>query len=50
MVLDAYQAIGTYPLDVHALGVDVLAAGVLKYLLASAGLAFLWVRPDLAER
>jgi selenocysteine lyase/cysteine desulfurase len=46
-VLDAYQAAGSYPLDVTQLGVDVLAAGVLKYLLASAGLAFLWVRPDL---
>ena len=50
VVLDAYQAAGTYPLDVEALGVDVLAAGVLKYLLASAGLAFMWVRPGLAER
>ncbi|HEX6761307.1 MAG TPA: aminotransferase class V-fold PLP-dependent enzyme [Gaiellaceae bacterium] len=50
VVLDAYQAAGTYPLDVNALGVDVVAAGVLKYLLASAGLAFMWVRPGLAER
>ena len=50
VVLDAYQAAGTYPLDVEALGVDVLAAGVLKYLLASAGLAFLWVRPGLSEQ
>jgi selenocysteine lyase/cysteine desulfurase len=48
VVLDAYQAAGTYPLDVEALGVDVLAAGALKYLLASAGLAFMWVRPGLA--
>jgi selenocysteine lyase/cysteine desulfurase len=47
-VLDAYQAIGTYPLDVEELGVDVLAGGVLKYLLASAGLAFMWTRPGLA--
>jgi selenocysteine lyase/cysteine desulfurase len=46
-VLDAYQAIGTYPLDVRELGVDVLAGGALKYLLASAGLAFMWVRPGL---
>ncbi len=38
-----------YPLDVEALGVDFLAAGVLKYLLASAGLAFLWCRHDLVE-
>ena len=49
VVLDAYQAAGTYPLDVGELGVDVLAAGVLKYLLASAGLAFMWVRPGLAD-
>ena len=49
VVLDAYQAAGTYPLDVESLGVDVVAAGVLKYLLASAGLAFMWVRPGLAE-
>ena len=49
VVLDAYQAIGSYPLDVRALGVDVLVAGVLKYLLGSAGLAFLWCRPGLAE-
>ena len=48
-LLDAYQAAGSYPLDVRALGVDALAAGVLKYLLGSAGLAFLWTRPGLAE-
>jgi selenocysteine lyase/cysteine desulfurase len=50
VVLDAYQAAGSYPLDVGDLGVDVLGAGVLKYLLGSAGLAFLWTRPGLAER
>src|SRR5215217_5609502 len=49
VLLDAYQAIGTYPLDVRELGVDVLAAGVLKYLLGSAGLGFMWCRPGLAE-
>jgi selenocysteine lyase/cysteine desulfurase len=49
VVLDAYQAIGTYPLDVAELGVDVLAAGVLKYLLGSAGLGFMWTRPGLSE-
>ena len=47
-LLDAYQAAGSYPLDVTELGVDALAAGVLKYLLGSAGLAFLWTRPGLA--
>ena len=49
MLLDAYQAIGTYPIDVGELGVDFLGAGVLKYLLASAGLGFLWCRPGLAR-
>ena len=48
VVLDAYQAAGTYPLDVRELGVDVVAAGVLKYLLGSAGLGFVWCRPGLA--
>jgi selenocysteine lyase/cysteine desulfurase len=47
VLLDAYQALGSYPLDVEALGVDFLAGGVLKYLLGSAGLAFLWCRHDL---
>ena len=49
VLLDAYQAIGTYPIDVRELGVDFLGAGVLKYLLASAGLGFLWCRPELIE-
>ena len=48
VLLDTYQAIGTYPLDVRELGVDALGAGVLKYLLGSAGLGFLWTRPGLA--
>jgi selenocysteine lyase/cysteine desulfurase len=47
---DSYQAAGAVPLDVTALGVDFLTAGTVKYLLASAGLAFLYVRSDLHER
>jgi selenocysteine lyase/cysteine desulfurase len=47
VLLDSYQALGTFPIDVKALNVDFLAGGVLKYLLASAGLAFLYVRQDL---
>jgi len=49
VLLDAYQAIGSYPIDVHELGVDFLGAGALKYLLASAGLGFLWCREGLSE-
>jgi len=50
VLLDAYQSAGSLPLDVAALGVDLLAAGTTKYLLGSPGLAFLWCRPGLAER
>jgi selenocysteine lyase/cysteine desulfurase len=47
---DSYQAAGAVPLDVRSLGVDLLTAGTVKYLLASAGLAFMFVRRDLHER
>jgi selenocysteine lyase/cysteine desulfurase len=47
---DSYQAAGAIPLDVRELGVDLLTAGTVKYLLASAGLAFMFVRGDLHER
>jgi selenocysteine lyase/cysteine desulfurase len=47
---DSYQAAGALPLDVQALGVDFLTAGTVKYLLASAGLAFMYVRHGLHER
>jgi selenocysteine lyase/cysteine desulfurase len=44
---DSYQAAGSVPLDAKELGVDFLTAGTVKYLLASAGLAFLYVRGGL---
>lgn len=47
IMVDSYQALGTFPIDVKRLKVDFLAGGVLKYLLASAGLAYLYVRPAL---
>lgn len=48
--LDDYQRTGTGPLDVHALGVDFMVTGALKYLLGPAGVAFLYVRRELIER
>jgi selenocysteine lyase/cysteine desulfurase len=47
---DSYQAAGAVPIDVRALGVDFLTAGTVKYLVASAGLAFMYVRRDLHPR
>jgi selenocysteine lyase/cysteine desulfurase len=50
VLADSYQAAGAVPLDVRALDVDFLTAGTVKYLLASAGLAFMYVREGLHER
>ena len=47
--LDDYQRTGSGPIDVHALGVDFMVTGCLKYLLAAAGIGFLYVRRDLIE-
>jgi selenocysteine lyase/cysteine desulfurase len=48
--LDDYQRTGSGPLDVRALGVDFMVTGCLKYLLAAAGVAFLYVRRELVDR
>jgi selenocysteine lyase/cysteine desulfurase len=45
--VDAYQTVGTMPIDVRALDVDFLAAGNLKFLMGIPGIAFLYVRPEL---
>jgi DMATS type aromatic prenyltransferase len=51
VVLDAYQAVGVVPVDVQALGADVVVGGMHKWLGgASNGLAFMYVRPSLAEK
>jgi selenocysteine lyase/cysteine desulfurase len=49
-MLDDYQRTGTAPLDVHALGVDFMVTGALKYLLGPPGVAFLYVRRDAIDR
>jgi len=50
VLLDVYQSIGSLPVDVKELGVDFLGAGVLKYLLGSAGLGFFYCRRELVEK
>lgn len=47
--LDAYQSLGVQPVDVRAMGVDVLIGGALKYMLGPAGVAFLYVRRELID-
>ncbi len=50
VLLDAFQSVGSLPVDVKELGVDFLGAGVLKYLLGSAGLGFLYARRDVIDK
>jgi len=50
LYVDAYQTLGTWPVDVKALGVDFLVSGNLKYLMGIPGIAFLYVRPEVVAR
>lgn len=50
VVLDAYQSVGTVPLDVTRLGVDFAVGGSVKWLCGGPGAGWLYVRPDLADR
>jgi selenocysteine lyase/cysteine desulfurase len=43
VLLDCFQSVGAVDIDVGALGVDFAAAGMLKYLLGTAGIGFLYV-------
>ena len=47
VVLDAYQAAGTVPMDLSSLGVDFAVGGSVKWLCGGPGAGYLYVRPDL---
>jgi kynureninase len=49
-IIDGYQAVGTIPVDVRALGIDVYIGGCLKWLCGGPGNAFLWVDPRVRSR
>jgi kynureninase len=48
VVLDVYQAAGTVPFDLSALGADFAVGGSVKWLCGGPGAGYLYVRPDLA--
>ena len=50
LYVDAYQTLGSEPFDAPGSGADFVASGNLKFLMGIPGIAFLWVRPGLAER
>jgi selenocysteine lyase/cysteine desulfurase len=45
--VDAYQGIGSHPIDVKALDIDILSTGNLKYLCGIPGVAFMYVKEEL---
>jgi selenocysteine lyase/cysteine desulfurase len=49
VLADSYQACGAVELDVRSLGADVVTGGTVKYLLGTAGLGFMWVRPEVRK-
>jgi len=46
LLVDAYHAIGVFPVDVQAMGVDFLIGGSYKYLRGGPGAGFLYVSPE----
>ena len=46
VLVDAYQSVGAVPLDLGILGADFVTGGMLKYLLSSPGVGFLFARQE----
>jgi selenocysteine lyase/cysteine desulfurase len=44
VLLDCYQSVGSLDIDVKTLDVDFAVGGMLKYLLGTAGIGFMYVR------
>ena len=49
VVVDAYQAAGTVPMDLAAWDADFAVGGSVKWLCGGPGAGYLYVRPDLAK-
>ena len=50
LFVDAYQSMGAMQIDVVRDGIDMLVCGAQKYLLGCPGIAFMYMRRDLAEQ
>jgi selenocysteine lyase/cysteine desulfurase len=50
LFVDAYQSAGNVAIDVKQMDIDFLAAGTQKYLIGIPGIAFLYVRKEIAGR
>src|SRR5579862_5775540 len=49
VLLDCYQSVGSVDIDVKALDLDFAVGGMLKYLLGTAGIGFLYARDELVR-
>jgi len=49
LFVDAYQSAGSVSIDVKRDNIDILVAGMQKYLLGIPGIAFMYVKKELAE-
>lgn len=50
VLVDDFHGSGIVPIDVHAMGIDLLVTGVLKWMCGGQGLALLYCRKDLIPR
>lgn len=50
LLVDGYQSLGTFEFDVHRVRPDFVVGGMVKYLLGTAGIGFLYVRENLIEK
>jgi len=49
VLLDCYQSVGSLDIDVKSLDVDFAVGGMLKYLLGTAGIGFLYARDSMVR-
>lgn len=49
VLMDCYQSVGSLDIPVKALDVDFAVGGMLKYLLGTAGIGFLYVRDSYVQ-
>ncbi len=50
ILMDGYQGLGATDFNVNTAGVDFVVGGMVKYLLGTAGIGFLYVRERLIEQ
>ncbi len=49
-VVDAIQSLGVLPVDVRAMGIDILSSGAHKWLSSLAGYGILYIRKEFVPR